>query len=50
MHPHGLPSFHNIAATVAEAEAVGVGVVDAEAAEDAVDAVNMVEMVDRKQS
>ena len=39
MHPRGPPLYHNMAATVAEAEAVGVGLVDAE------DAVNTVETV-----
>ena len=43
MHPRGPPSFRNVVATVAEAEAVGVGVVDAEDAEDAVNTVETVE-------
>jgi hypothetical protein len=49
MHPRGPPCIHNVAATLAEAEAVGVGVVDAEDVEDgedAVDTVNTVETVD----
>jgi hypothetical protein len=52
MHPHGPPSFHNVAATKAAAEAAGVGVVDiedaedVEGAEDVVDAVCTVETED----
>jgi len=46
MHPRGLHFSHDVAATMAEAEAVGMGVVDVEDVVDAVDMVNMVEMVD----
>jgi len=46
MHSWGPPFSHNVAATVVEAEAVGVGMMDMEDTADKVDAVNKVETVD----